>query len=85
MTRPRGDPPFGPPAHSALNLRLALALFGFVVAGGAAVAAFLLGRVPAGVVLAAVAVVALGNAGWVQHRRRQRSRAEGGRKHSLFE
>ncbi|BCJ35908.1 hypothetical protein Athai_34110 [Actinocatenispora thailandica] len=85
MTRPRGDLPFGPPAHSALNLRLALALFGFVVAGGAAVAGFLLGRVLGGFVLAAIAVVALGNAAWVQHRRRQRSRAEGGRHHSLFE
>jgi hypothetical protein len=85
MTRPRGDLPFGPPAHSALNLRLALALFGFAVAGGAAVAAFVLGRALPGVVLAAVAVVALGNAGWVQHRRRQRSRAEHGKRHSLFE
>jgi len=85
MSRPRGDLPFGPPAHSPLNLRLALAVFGVVVAGGAAIAAFLLDRVVPGIVLAAVAVVALGNAAWVQHRRRQRRRAEHGRHHSLFE
>lgn len=30
MEHPPGDPRFGPPAHSALNLRLALALFGLV-------------------------------------------------------
>ena len=70
--------------YSALNLRLALAIFGFVVC---TVLAVLLGRwghaVPAWI-LAAWAVVALVDIVVVQLRRRARRRAEGGG-HSLFE
>jgi hypothetical protein len=71
--------------YSPLNLRLVLAVFGFVVC---TVLAVLLGRwghrVPA-LLLAAWAVVAAVDAVVVQLRRRARRRAEGGRNHSLFE
>jgi hypothetical protein len=71
--------------YSPLNLRLALAIFGFVVC---AVLAALLARwdqtVPAWI-LAAWAVAALVDIVVVQMRRRARRRAEGGRRHSLFE
>jgi hypothetical protein len=71
--------------YSALNLRLVLALFGFVVC---TVLAILLGRagwtIPAWL-LAAWAVVAVVDAVVVQLRRRARRRAEGGQDHSLFE
>lgn len=71
--------------YSALNLRLVLAAFGFVVC---AVLAALLWRsgwtVPAWL-LAAWALVAVIDMVVVQLRRRARKRAEGGRHHSLFE
>jgi len=74
------DKPF-----SALNLRLVLALFGMVVCTVLAVLLLRWGRtVPAGL-LGAWAVVAAVDAAVVQARRRARSRAEGGRRHSLFE
>lgn len=86
MERPRGDPRFGPPAHSALNLRLVLAVFGasFGVAGTALAA---VSGLPASVValFAAFTATAVVNAAYVQYRRRGRSRAEGGERHSLFE
>lgn len=83
---PRGDPRFGPPAYSALNLRLVLAVFGVLVGVAGAVLAAVFGLpVVVVVVFAAFAVVAAANAAFVQYRRRQRARAEGGARHSLFE
>lgn len=71
--------------YSALNLRLVLALFGFVVCTALAVLLLRWGyRVPAWLV-GAWALVALVDAVIVQLRRRARRRAEGGRGHSLFE
>jgi hypothetical protein len=70
--------------YSALNLRLVLAIFGFVVC---AVLSFLLFRadqvIPA-VILAILAVVALADLVVIQARRRSRRRAQGAG-HSLFE
>ncbi|GGQ62107.1 hypothetical protein [Couchioplanes azureus] len=71
--------------YSALNLRLVLALFGVVVCSGLAVLLFRRGWTVPGWLLAGWAVVAAGDAVVVQLRRRARSRAEGGRHHSLFE
>ncbi|OJF14099.1 hypothetical protein [Couchioplanes caeruleus] len=71
--------------YSALNLRLVLALFGVVVCTGLAVLLFRRGWTVPGWLLVAWAVVAAGDAVVVQLRRRARSRAEGGRHHSLFE
>lgn len=84
--RPRGDLPFGPPAHSALNLRLVLAVFGVLLGVGAVVVTVVSGA-PSWLIVAcaAFALLAAVNAAVVQYRRRQRSRAEGGRRHSLFE
>ena len=81
---PRGDPRFGPPAYSALNLRLVLAVFGALFGTAGAVLAAASG-LPAVVVaaFAAFAAIAVANAAFVQHRRR--ARAEGGAHHSLFE
>ena len=71
--------------YSPLNLRLVLALFGFVVC---TVLALLLWRagwtVPAWL-LAAWAVVAVVDVVIVQLRRRARRRAEGSKDHSVFE
>jgi Flp pilus assembly protein TadB len=83
--RPRGDPPFGPPAHSALNLRLALAIFGLVLSSAGSVVAFLAGGTVPGILLAVVAAVAVANIVVVQRRRRQQRRAHPGQRHSLFE
>jgi membrane protein implicated in regulation of membrane protease activity len=84
-SRPRGDLPFGPPAHSALNLRLALAIFGLAAGIGGAVISFLTGFPLPGIIFVALACLAIVNIAVVQRRRIQRRRAEGGRRHSMFE
>ena len=71
--------------YSALNLRLVLAGFGFVVSTAAAVWLLHVGlRVP-GWLLAGWAVIALIDLVVVQLRRRARHRGGGGGDHSLFE
>ena len=71
--------------YSALNLRLVLAAFGFVVCTGLAVLLWRWGWTVPAWLLAAWAVAALVDIVVVQQRRRARRRAEGGRDHSLFE
>ncbi len=71
--------------YSALNLRLVLAAFGFVVCTGLAVVLWRRGWTGPGWLLAAWALVALVDRVVVQLRRRARRRAEGGQEHSLFE
>jgi len=71
--------------YSPLNLRLILAVFGFVVCAVLAVLLWRSGWTVPGWILAAWAVVALGDIVVVQMRRRARARADGGGKHSLFE
>ncbi|MGQ0574569.1 MAG: hypothetical protein ACT4RN_10250 [Pseudonocardia sp.] len=60
-----------PPARSALTLRAALAAFGLVFSAGAAWFAFAAGLTAVGWVLVVVAVVALADLGWIQHRKRR--------------
>ncbi|MFI5935213.1 hypothetical protein [Actinoplanes sp. NPDC051494] len=67
--------------YSALNLRLVLALFGFVVCTGLSVLLFSRGWTVPGWLLAGWAVVAVVDAVVVQLRRRARA----GTDHSLFE
>lgn len=74
-----GDP------YSALNLRLVLAVFGFVVCSVLAVWLWRRGWTVPAWLLAGWAVVAVVDAVVVQLRRRARRRADGGRSHSLFE
>jgi hypothetical protein len=71
--------------YSALNLRLILAAFGFVICTVLAVLLFRGGWTVGGWLLLAWAVVAVVDMVVVQLRRRARKRAEGGRDHSLFE
>jgi len=71
--------------YSALNLRLILAAFGFVVCTLLAIWLFHAGWVVPGWLLAAWAAVAVVDAVVVQLRRRARRRSEGGDNHSLFE
>jgi hypothetical protein len=71
--------------YSALNLRLILAAFGFLVCAGLAVLLGRTGHTWAAWLLAAWAVVAVVDLVVVQLRRRARRRAEGGGDHSLFE
>ena len=72
--------------YSALNLRLILAAFGFVVCTVLSILLFRVGWPVPGWLLAAWAVVAAVDIVVVQLRRRARRRAEGGRDdHSLFE
>ena len=71
--------------YSPLNLRLVLAAFGFVVCTVLAVVLFRRGWTVPGWLLAAWAVAAVVDLVVVQLRRRARHRAEGGRRHSLFE
>jgi len=80
----RTDGSFDHP-HSALNLRLALAAFGFVACAALAVWLFWAGLRIAGLAAAVVAAVALANAAVVQTRRVRRRRAEPDAHHSLFE
>ncbi|MEV6306656.1 hypothetical protein AB0M02_45170 [Actinoplanes sp. NPDC051861] len=71
--------------YSPLNLRLVLASFGLVVCAVLSVLLLRAGWTVPGWLLAGWAVVALIDIVVVQMRRRARSRAEGGRSHSLFE
>jgi chromate transport protein ChrA len=71
--------------YSALNLRLVLAAFGFLVCTGLALLLWRWGWTVPAWILAACAVVAVIDMVVVQLRRRARRRAEGGRRHSLFE
>jgi uncharacterized membrane protein YqjE len=71
--------------RSALNLRLSLALVGLVGCGVLAVALFWVGYPVAGWIAAAVALLAAGNAAFVQYRRVQRDRREPGGHDSPFE
>ncbi|GAA3953458.1 hypothetical protein [Actinoplanes auranticolor] len=71
--------------YSPLNLRLVLAAFGFVVCTVLAVVLWSRGWTVPGWLLAVWALVALVDLVVVQLRRRARRRADGGRKHSLFE
>ncbi|GGR91836.1 hypothetical protein GCM10010169_40280 [Micromonospora fulviviridis] len=72
-------------AYSALNLRLALALFGLVVMTVLAVFAFAADVTWLGVVCAILAVVAVVDLVVIQRRRAARHREEPGVRHSLFE
>ena len=71
--------------YSALNLRLVLASFGFLICTGLALLLWRWDQPVPAWILAVWAVVALIDVVVVQLRRRARARAEGGRKHSLFE
>ena len=71
--------------YSALNLRLVLAAFGFVVCTVLALLLFRAGWPVPGWLLLAWAAVALIDMIVVQLRRRARRRAERGRDHSVFE
>jgi uncharacterized membrane protein YqjE len=71
--------------YSALNLRLALALFGVVSMVGLTVAFIWFDRRGFAIVTAVIAVIAAVNVAVVQRRRVQRRRREHGAKHSLFE
>ncbi len=78
----------GSPDHplSALNLRLALSVFGVVLSAALAVVAWAAGRRGGAVALAVLALVALVNAVVVQRRRAARRRSEpGDGHHTLFE
>lgn len=78
-----GYPPKRP--RSALNLRLFLAVFGFLLCAALAAGWFAIGETVPGALLAAVAAIALVNMIVVQWRRTQRRRREPGRRHSIFE
>lgn len=78
-----GYPPKRP--RSALNLRLALAGFGFLLCGALAAGWFAIGEIVPGALLAAVAAIALVNLIVVQWRRTKRRRREHGRRHSIFD
>jgi hypothetical protein len=71
--------------YSALNLRLILAAFGFVICTVLAILLFRGGWPVGGWLLVGWAVVAVVDMVVVQLRRRARKRAEGGADHSLFE
>ena len=71
--------------YSALNLRLVLAAVGFVICTVLAIWLWRGGWTVPGWILAAWALVAVIDMLVVQLRRRARRRAEGGRRHSLFE
>jgi hypothetical protein len=71
--------------YSALNLRLVLAAFGFLVCAVLAILLWRNGWTVPGWILAAWALVAVIDMVVVQFRRRARRRSEGGRRHSLFE
>jgi hypothetical protein len=71
--------------YSPLNLRLALAAFGFVVCTVLSVLMFRAGWTVPAWLLAAWAVAAVVDMVVIQFRRRARRRAEGGQDHSMFE
>ena len=71
--------------YSPLNLRLALAAFGFVVCTVLSVLMVRAGWTVPAWLLAAWAVAAVVDMVVIQFRRRARRRAEGGQDHSMFE
>jgi hypothetical protein len=71
--------------YSALNLRLALAIFGLVFFAGLTAALFWLHQATLAVFSAAIALIAVVNIIVVQRRRSQRAKREPGAHHSLFE
>jgi hypothetical protein len=71
--------------YSALNLRLVLAAFGFVMCTVLAIVLWRMGWTVPGWLLAAWALAAVVDMVVVQLRRRARRREDGGRRHSLFE
>jgi hypothetical protein len=71
--------------YSALNLRLALAVFGLVVCAALAVLMWRADLLVGALILTALAVTAAVDIVVVQRRRRARRREEPGRGHSLFE
>jgi len=71
--------------YSALNLRLALAVFGLVSMTALTVVLIWLGYPGFAIATGAIAAVAAVNAAVVQRRRVQRRRREPGANHSLFE
>jgi len=71
--------------YSALNLRLALAVFGLVVCAALAVLMWRADLLVGAFILTALAVTAAVDIVVVQRRRRARRREEPGRGHSLFE
>ncbi|GAA4602703.1 hypothetical protein BJY16_004335 [Actinoplanes octamycinicus] len=87
--------PIGPQPHgrrgtveepySPLNLRLVLAAIGLVVCTVLSILLFRAGWTVPGWLLAAWAVAAVADMVVIQLRRRARRRAEGGKRHSLFE
>jgi membrane protein implicated in regulation of membrane protease activity len=70
--------------YSALNLRLALAIFGLVFLAALAAALFGLGHTVLGAVAVALAAVTVADIVVIQLRRRQRKRLDRQR-HGLFE
>jgi uncharacterized membrane protein YqjE len=80
----RADGSFDHP-RSALNLRLALAAFGFVACTALAIGLFWVGLRVAAIAATVVAATAVVNLAVVQYRRVQRHRREPGAHHSLFE
>jgi hypothetical protein len=83
--QPRGRRGTVEEPYSPLNLRLVLALFGMVVCAILAALLFNAGWTVPGWLLAAWSAAAAVDAVVIQLRRRARARADGGRKHSLFE
>lgn len=71
--------------YSALNLRLVLAIFGFVAFVALAVLFVAIHLKVAAVVSIIVAATAVVDIAVIQTRRRARAREEGGKRHSLFE
>ncbi|WIM99072.1 hypothetical protein ACTOB_002707 [Actinoplanes oblitus] len=83
--QPRGRRGTVEEPYSPLNLRLVLAAVGLVVCTVLSVLLFRAGWTVPGWLLAAWAVAAVADLVVIQLRRRARSRAEGGKGHSLFE
>lgn len=72
-------------AYSALNLRLAFALFGLVSSAVLGWLSFQAGLAALGIFLLVLAAAALVNVVVVQRRRAARKREQPGVRHSLFE
>jgi hypothetical protein len=83
VNAPRDGSPDHP--YSALNLRLAFALFGIVALAAIGALAWGYGYEGAAVACLVLAIVAVVNAIVVQRRRMARRRAEGDGHHTLFE
>ena len=82
---PRGGGRPAPDARSALNLRLALAIFGLVTFAGLTAGLLWAGQPTYAVITGVFTAIAAVNIAVVQRRRVQRRRDEPGAGHSLFE